>query len=177
MINDIQAELLAIGKARIGSASTQPVDDPDLLLAPIGPKDIEELGQMLSGMYCREHICWVCGHYIQFERCHECYERREPSDQEIISMRSATTYSEWIDVRLAMPHITVPSGHPMAATDATATASGPMAFILWKLRGSTCAIDTASEYLQARWEFPPQAGDRYVSAYADYVLNLNRSTL
>ena len=56
MIDDIQAELLAIGKARIGPASTQPVDDPDLLLAPIGPKDIEELGRMFSGIYCREHI-------------------------------------------------------------------------------------------------------------------------
>ena len=125
---------------------------------------------MLSGITA--HICWVCGHYIQFEWCHECYGRRELSDQEIGSMRSTTTYSEWIDVQLAMPHITVPSGHPMAATDATATARGPMAFILWKLRGSTCAIGTGSEYLQARWEFLReewQAGDRCASAYADYV--------
>lgn len=105
----------------------------------------------------------------------ECYGRRELSDREICSMRSTAIYSEWIDARWTMPHITVPSDHPMAAIAATDTASGPLAVILWKLRGSTCAIDTASEHLQARWEFLREewkSGDRYASAYADYGAKL-----
>ena len=68
-------------------------------------------------------------------------------------MRSTAIYSEWIDIQWAMPCISVPSDHLMAAIDFTETDFAPLAFILWKLRGSTSAIDTASKYLQARWEF------------------------
>ena len=58
---------------------------------------------------------------FQFEWCHKCYERRELNGQVIGSLRSVIIYSERIGVQWAMPHISVPSDHPMAAIDATAT--------------------------------------------------------